>query len=101
MRKLFWVLIVLAAMDASLTAGMFWAMLQPPDAFGRIVARFPMPLMMLVPFETLWNSARGGTLQPGDAAPDFRLPTLDHKATVQLASFRGIRPVVLVFGSYT
>lgn len=101
MRKLLWVLIVLVALDASLTAGMYWAMLQPPDAFGHIVAKFPMPLMMLVPFETLWNSARGGTLRPGDAAPDFRLPTLDHKATVQLASLRGVRPVVLVFGSYT
>jgi peroxiredoxin len=45
--------------------------------------------------------ARAGTLQAGDAAPDFRLPTLDHKEFVQLSSFRGSRPVVLVFGSYT
>jgi len=34
-------------------------------------------------------------------APDFRLPTLDRKETVQLSSYRGSRPVVLVFGSYT
>ena len=40
-------------------------------------------------------------LQVGDVAPDFRLPTLDRKATVQLSSFRGSHPVVLVFGSYT
>lgn len=101
MRKVLWVILILAVMHASLTAGMYWAMLQPPDAFGRIVAKLPFPLMMVVPFETLWNSARGGSLQPGDPAPDFRLPTLDHKATVQLSSFRGVRPVVLVFGSYT
>jgi hypothetical protein len=101
MRKLAWVVLILIAMHASLTAGMYWAMLQPPDAFGRIVARLPFPLMMVLPFETLWNSARGGSLQPGDAAPDFRLPTLDRKSTVQLSSLRGVRPVVLVFGSYT
>jgi peroxiredoxin len=76
-------------------------MRQPPDVFGRIVARTPGPLMMVLPFETLWMRARAGTLQAGDAAPDFRLPTLDHKEFVQLSSFRGSRPVVLVFGSYT
>jgi peroxiredoxin len=63
--------------------------------------RVPMPMMLVLPFETLWNRARNGRLQVGDAAPDFRLPTLDHKSAVQLASFRGDRPVVLVFGSYT
>jgi peroxiredoxin len=34
-------------------------------------------------------------------APDFTLPTLDKSANVQLSSFRGKQPVVLVFGSYT
>ena len=101
MRKILWVLLILAAMHASLTAGMYWAMLQPPDTFGRVVAKLPFPLMMVLPFETMWNSARAGGLQAGDSAPDFRLPTLDHTATVQLSSFRGVRPVVLVFGSYT
>lgn len=61
----------------------------------------PMPLMMALPFETLWTRARGGNVQVGDTAPDFALPTLDHSATVRLSSFRGARPVVLVFGSYT
>jgi len=101
MRKVFWALAILAAMHATLSAGMYWAMRQPPDTFGRLVAKLPFPLMMVLPFETMWNSARAGSLRPGDAAPDFRLPTLDHKATVQLSSFRGARPVVLVFGSYT
>ena len=40
-------------------------------------------------------------LKVGDMAPDFTLPTLDRKANVHLAEFRGSRPVVLVFGSYT
>jgi peroxiredoxin len=40
-------------------------------------------------------------LQIGDPAPDFKLKTLDGKREVQLSSFKGRRPVVLVFGSYT
>jgi peroxiredoxin len=56
---------------------------------------------MVLPFEPLWMRARAGKLHPGDLTPDFTLPTLDHKSRVQLSSFRGSRPVVLVFGSYT
>ena len=38
----------------------------------------------------------------GDAAPDFDLPMLGMKdKTVKLSSFRGDRPVALIFGSYT
>ncbi|MBZ5625356.1 MAG: hypothetical protein LAQ69_42645 [Acidobacteriia bacterium] len=84
-----------------LCAGFYWAMTQPPDVFGRIVARTPLPFMMALPFETMWMHARAGAVSPGSPAPDFRLPTLDHKDTVQLSSFRSSRPVVLVFGSYT
>jgi hypothetical protein len=101
MRKILVVSFILLAMYLSLCAGFYWAMSQPPDVFGRIMAKTPLPVMMVLPFETLWTSARAGRLKPGDPAPDFRLPTLDHKATVQLSSFRGSRPVVLVFGSYT
>jgi peroxiredoxin len=57
--------------------------------------------MMAFPFETMWSHARSGTVNPGDEAPDFQLPTLDHKSEVQLSAFRGKQPVVLVFGSYT
>jgi hypothetical protein len=79
----------------------YWAMTRPPEQFGAIVARTPMITMMVLPFETMWKRARGGKLAPGDPAPDFTLPTLDHKANVSLASFRGSKPVALVFGSYT
>jgi hypothetical protein len=38
----------------------------------------------------------------GELAPDFELPMLGMKGkTVKLSSFRGERPVALVFGSYT
>jgi hypothetical protein len=78
-----------------------WAMRQPPEKFGRIMSHIPMPAMLLFPFETMWSHARAGTVHPGDEAPDFSLPTLDHNSQVQLSSFRGRQPVVLVFGSYT
>ena len=60
-----------------------------------------MPAMAIVPFEPMWNVARGGATRVGETAPDFALPTVDRKAEVRLASFRGKQPVVLVFGSYT
>jgi hypothetical protein len=38
----------------------------------------------------------------GQDAPDFDLPMLGMKGTtVKLSSFRGDRPVALIFGSYT
>lgn len=37
----------------------------------------------------------------GADAPNFTLQTPDGSRTVELASFRGTKPVVLVFGSYT
>lgn len=37
----------------------------------------------------------------GDLAPDFDLPDASGAKTVRLSSFRGKKPVVLIFGSYT
>src|SRR5690606_8371059 len=90
-----------AGVYATLCGGLFWAMSQPPDAFGRIMSHVPMPLMAALPFKPLWNVARAGELEIGDAAPDFELPTYDKSAMVKLSELRGVRPVVLVFGSYT
>jgi hypothetical protein len=82
-------------------SAMLLAMTRPPEQFGQVMRHVPMPLMRALPFPPMWLWARKGTLTPGDAAPDFTLPTLDHTAAVTLSSHRGIRPVVLVFGSYT
>ncbi|MBI2805120.1 MAG: hypothetical protein HYX68_09085 [Planctomycetes bacterium] len=41
------------------------------------------------------------TLRPGDPAVDFTLPDLKKSTEVKLSSFRGKKPVVLIFGSYT
>jgi len=40
-------------------------------------------------------------VKAGDAAPDFTLAEVTGDKKVTLSSFKGQRPVVLVFGSYT
>jgi hypothetical protein len=47
------------------------------------------------------DTRREGKYKVGDMAPDFKLATLDGKQQVTLSSFRGKRPVALIFGSYT
>lgn len=78
-----------------------YAMHQPPENFSRVVANVGPAPFLLFPFETMWKSARAGHLQAGDMSPDFTLPLLDHSGSVTVSSFRGAKPVVLVFGSYT
>jgi Ca2+-binding EF-hand superfamily protein len=57
------------------------------------------------PGEVITPAAKGerhaDTLEVGDLAPDFSLPTQDGKSEIRLSSFRGKVPVVLVFASYT
>ena len=100
-RKLTAAFGILAGVWLVLCGAAYWAMTRPPEVFGAIVSHTPMAAMMVLPFETLWMRARAGSLAPGVAAPDFELPTLDHSETIRLSSFRGSRPVALVFGSYT
>ncbi len=87
-----------------LCGALFAIMWLPPSDFARQIGRVPGPAMMLMavlPFETMWNVARGGALREGDPAPDFDLPRQDKSGRVKLSSHFGDRPVVLVFGSYT
>ena len=73
----------------------------PPDKFALAISKVPDPLVAIVRFRQFWLFARAGSLRVGDPAPEFRLETIDRKERVQLSSFRGQKPVVLVFGSYT
>jgi hypothetical protein len=84
-------------------AAIYHVMRQPPEEFGHVMARIPGPVAFMVfPFETMWTQARRGTLDIGDAAPDFTLTKIDKSGQVQLSSFTTQKkPVVLVFGSYT
>ncbi len=42
-----------------------------------------------------------GTLKVGDEAPDFTLRKSKSDESITLSKFRGVRPVALLFGSYT
>jgi hypothetical protein len=101
MRVALKILAGLAAVYILLSAALFAVMEQPPERFARIIAKLPWPLFVALPLEPLWKVARTGHLRAGDAAPDFDLETLDKTARVRLSAFRGQKPVVLVFGSYT
>lgn len=93
--------IVLVAVYGAACLGLYSIMLQPPKRFGAIMAHVPRPLTMVLPFPILWNAARSGSLDRGAMAPDFELARVDGGETVRLSDFRGERPVVLIFGSYT
>jgi Ca2+-binding EF-hand superfamily protein len=69
----------------------------------------PMPPQMRkMMVATLTNGLIAGELgsilegpRIGDQAPDFTLKTQDGQQTITLSQFRGQKPVVLVFGSFT
>jgi hypothetical protein len=92
---------VLAVLWVCFVVYIDWAMHQPPDVFGHVMMRMPMPAYFLFPFETMWTQARFGHVNPGDQAPDYTVKTLETKTPVQLGSLWESKPVVLVFGSYT
>ena len=124
-RWLSGVLVLLVCVGAGAWMGFVgyidWAMHQPPEVFGHVMARMPMPAYFLFPFETMWTRARKGDLKVGDTAPDLTVQSLDSGAPVRLGSLWGTAvggaaeggrsaggaaegggtPVVLVFGSYT
>jgi hypothetical protein len=101
-RLLLRLCVTIAVLYAIAGGFFFWAMHQKPETFSRVMkplgANAPF---LFFPFETMWGQARAGKIHPGDVAPDFNLRVLDSKDTVMLSSFRGVQPVVLVFGSYT
>jgi hypothetical protein len=102
-KKLIAILGIMLAVWVLACAALYGIMRQPPETFARFMAKIPGPVAFLVlPFETLWTHARAGTLQVGDAAPDFSLLKLDKSASVRLSSLTAQgKPVVLIFGSYT
>jgi len=52
--------------------------------------------------ELEWQLANDlGAPKVGELAPDFELQDPSGRSAVRLADFRGVRPVALVFGSYT
>jgi len=94
--------ITLAIVYAAFATTILWAMRQPPETFGKVMAHLPGPVpFLLFPFEAAWTHARAGNLKVGDHAPDFSLKKLDKSGVVKLSELNAAQPVVLVFGSYT
>src|SRR5436305_15200621 len=60
------IVVALALLYGLAVVGLAWAMHQSPDVFGRVMSHVPGPAMLVLPFETLWMRARGGTLRKGD-----------------------------------
>ena len=89
------------AVYLALLSGLFVGMLQPPTVFGHFMSKLPAVTYFFFPFEPMWLVARRGHLKVGDVAPDFALKTTDGSSLVRLSSFRGQKPVVLIFGSHT
>jgi len=83
-------------------AAVLTAMNQTPERFGRFMRHTPAPLVWgALPAKRMWLWSRRGTLAEGMNAPDFTLARQDRSGRVTLSSFRGKKPVVLVFGSYS
>jgi hypothetical protein len=101
LKVLTWLLVACLVLYGAAVAGLYVAMRQPPDRFGALMAHVPQAAMMVLPFRPLWMSARAGTLQTGDTAPDFSLPLLHGDRKVTLSEEYRKKPVVLIFGSYT
>ena len=101
MKKLLKIVGAIVGLYVVLVGAFFVLMLQGPAVFAGTMRYVPWPAFMVLPFKPMWDVARGGRHSVGEMAPDFTLESPDHKATVQLSSFRGAKPVVLVFGSYT
>jgi hypothetical protein len=105
MRKAARVLVAFVVMVVVLwtlaSAALYAAMRQTPSEFGAFMSHVPPAAMMVLPFKPLWMSARAGTLQVGDVAPDFALPLLKSDRVVKLSEEYREKPVVLIFGSYT
>ena len=100
-RRLFRVVVGIAAAYLLFAGYIWWAMRQPPEAFGRVMSKMPDAAYLILPFETMLTHARSGRLQNGDPAPDFSLLKLDKSDKIQLSTLSPRQPVVLVFGSYT
>jgi hypothetical protein len=73
----------------------------PPPPSKNPMAGMPTPLTLL---KGLFEGEIGSLLEGpsvGQVAPDFTLRTPDRATTITLSQFRGKKPVVLVFGSFT
>jgi hypothetical protein len=74
----------------------------PPSMTNRSPesARPPRAMLLMGLFAGEIGSIAEGP-RVGQTAPDFRLKTHDREKEVMLSQYRGDKPVVLIFGSFT
>ena len=101
MKKLLKIGIAALLAYGLVVVGFYVAMRQKPGTFSKVMSHTPGAAFIVLPFKSMWLNARKGSLRPGDAAPDFWLEEHHKTSKVRLSSFRGQKPVVLVFGSST
>lgn len=97
--------LTLLAISLALVAGAE----EPPRSEGPPTPADSPLTMRDVMSSAMYMDLRTAKLAVGDPAFDFALPSLDARRgenrltgrTIRLASFRGKKPVALVFGSYT
>jgi hypothetical protein len=97
--------LALVAALAALAAGAE----EPPRSEGPATPDDSPLTMRDVMSSAMYMDLRTAKLAVGDPAFDFALPSLDTRRgddrltgrTIRLGSFRGKKPVALVFGSYT
>jgi hypothetical protein len=78
--------------------GMLFTMLR----LGRRMAPTDSPLGLPdINASPVYRDLSTPKLAQGDDAVDFELPLLDGGGTIRLSTFKGVKPVALVFGSYT
>jgi hypothetical protein len=73
----------------------------PPPPPGKVPPGMPSPLLLTV---GLFKGEVGSPFPGpgvGQKAPDFTLPTQGGKRQITLSAYRGDRPAVLIFGSFT
>jgi hypothetical protein len=85
----------------SLVGYVNWAMHQPPEVFGHVMAKMPMPAYFVLPFRDPLDASAPGAVERGRYAPDFDGQEAGRQNSTHLASLWADKPVVLVFGSYT
>ena len=101
MKKLLTIAIAGLLTYGLVVVGFYIAMRQTPGTFSKVMAHTPGAAFIVLPFKSMWLNAREGSLRLGDAAPDFWLEEHHKTSKVRLSTFKGQKPVVLVFGSYT
>jgi hypothetical protein len=101
MKKLLKIGIAVLLAYGLVVVGFYVAMRQKPGTFSKVMSHTPDAAFIVLPFKSMWLNARKGSLRPVTLRRISGSRNIAKTSKVRLSSFRGQKPVVLVFGSYT